>query len=93
MSCSRMCEGKIHSLRHGSSMEDSISTQIISETTYEHICHASTSIWEENNIVNIRCDDLIYEAREVIASVTSSQEDSVNSVDCSDRCDRALRGG
>jgi hypothetical protein len=67
-----MYEGEVHCLRHGPSMEDSIATGITSEMTHEHICNPCAGIWEENNIVDIRCDDLVYETREVIPSITSS---------------------
>jgi hypothetical protein len=74
-------------------MEYVVMTHIISETDREHICHASTCIWKEDYIVNIRCDDLVYETREIITPITSSQEYSIYSVYCSDGCDRALGRG
>ena len=90
MSYPRMCEGKIHSLGHGSSMDDSIVIDMTSEMAHEHISNACTGIWEEYDVVDIRCDYLIYETREVITPITPSQEDGINSVDCSDCGDRAL---
>ena len=91
MSCSRMCEGKIHSLGHGPSMEDSIMVDMTSEMVHEHISNACAGIWEEYDVVDVRCDYLIYETREVITPITPSQEDGINSVDCSNRCDHRRR--
>lgn len=88
-----MCEGKVHCLGHRVRMEGSVSTHIISETLCEDACHESPCISEEYEVMDIGCDELIYQVREVISSVTPTQKDSIYSLDGSDRCDRALRSG